>query len=351
MGTIRIDGAEVEFAPGESVLQAAQRAGIAIPTLCYDSRLEPMGACRLCVVRVAGQRLPAPSCALAAAEGMEVATAGAELDGWRRTVLELALSEIADEECPKCVQQGPCELHVWAERYGARPRRFVGALSGAVVDDPNPFIIRDYTRCIYCYRCTRVCDEVEGDHAIVAAGRGFETRIAAPFDADLQESPCTFCGQCVQTCPTGALFDRKMAGRARAEDVTKVRTICPFCGTGCGIELNVAKGEVVGVTPDFSSLVNEGALCVKGQWAWDFVHSPERLTKPLVKADGHFREAGWDEALDLVARRFAEVKTRQGPDAIVLWASSRGTSESNYLFQKFARAVIGTNNVDNCART
>src|SRR3989304_963541 len=176
MATLTIDGNEVEFALGESVLQAAQRAGIAVPTLCFDGRLEAVGACRLCIVKVAGQRLPQPSCALAAREGMEVTSADAELDAWRRTILELALSEVPEGECPKCVEQGPCELHVWSQRCGARSRRFRGVLSGTAVEDPNPFIIRDYTRCIYCYRCTRVCDEVEGDHAIVAAGRGFETR-------------------------------------------------------------------------------------------------------------------------------------------------------------------------------
>src|SRR3972149_1223139 len=200
MGTIRIDGVEVEFAPGESVLQAAQRVGITIPTLCYDRRLAAMGSCRLGVVRGGGRPL------------------------------------------------------------AARP--LAGAPGG---------------------------------------GRGCGTPIAAPLAASPQHSPCTLCGQSVQTCPTGALFDRKMAGRARAEDVTKVRTICPFCGTGCGIELNVAKGEGLGVTPDFTSPVNEGALCVKGQWAWDFVHSPERLTKPLIKEDGRFREASWGEALAAVA--------------------------------------------------
>jgi formate dehydrogenase alpha subunit len=351
MATFRLDGLEIEFAPGETVLQAARRSGIEIPTLCHDRRLEPMGACRLCVVKVDDRASPQAACSLAAVDGLEVASSDAELDGWRRTILELALSESPDDECPKCRNIAPCELHVWAERYGARPRRFSGAISGSKVEDPNPFILRDYGRCIYCYRCTRVCDEVEGDHAIVAAGRGYETRIATPFDTGLLDSPCTFCGQCVQTCPTGALMDRKMAGRARAEEIERVPTVCPFCGTGCGVELNIARGEIIGVTPDFSSPASAGALCVKGQWGWDFVNSPDRLVKPLIKEDGRLREASWDEALDLVALRLSQIRAEHGADSMAFWSSARGTSEANYLFQKFARAVIGTNNVDNCART
>jgi formate dehydrogenase alpha subunit len=347
--TFVVDGSPVEFRPGESVLEAARRAGAAIPTLCYDPRLDPAGSCRLCLV-LADER-PAAACALPAQPDMRVTTKDAALDDYRRTLLEMVLSENPDD-CPKCEQLGPCELHSLAEQYGARAGRFGGgARSGEAKADDNPFIIRDYSRCIYCYRCTRICGDVEMAHAIVPIGRGFETKIATAFDGGLKESPCTFCGQCVQTCPTGALFDKKMFGRAKAEEVTRVPTVCNFCGTGCGINLHVAGGEVIGTTPDFGAPANAGALCVKGQFAWDFIHSPDRLTTPLIKADGRFREATWDEALDLVASRFRDIKERHGSDAFCLWASSRTVSEANYLFQKLARAVIGTNNVDNCART
>jgi formate dehydrogenase alpha subunit len=347
--TFVLDGSPVEFRPGESVLEAARRAGAVIPTLCYDPRLDPAGSCRLCLVLVDGR--PAAACALPAQPDMRVATEDARLGDYRRTLLEMVLSENPPGDCPKCEQLGPCELHSLAEEYGAEAGRFGGATSGEAKDDGNPFIIRDYTRCIYCYRCTRICGDVEMAHAIVPIGRGFDTKIATAFDGGLKESPCTFCGQCVQTCPTGALFDKKMYGKARAEEVTRVPTVCNFCGTGCGIYLHVAGGEVIGTTPDFSAPANEGALCVKGQFAWDFIHSPDRLTTPMIKADGRFREATWDEALDLVTSRFRDIKERHGPDAFCLWASARTVSEANYLFQKFSRAVIGTNNVDNCART
>ena len=349
--TFALDGREVGFSPGETVLEAARHQGIAIPTLCHDPRLDPAGSCRLCLVRVKGRAALTAACVLPAEAGLEVSSDEEDLRAYRKTLLEMVLSENPPDECPKCVQLGPCELHTWAEAYGAVAGRFGGATSGEVKHDDNPFIIRDYTRCIYCYRCTRVCGEVEMARAVVPTGRGFGTKIAAYFDGGLRESPCTFCGQCVQTCPTGALFDRKMFGKARAEEVTRVSTVCNFCGTGCGIFLHVANNRVIGTTPDFRAPANQGALCVKGQFAWDFIHSPDRLTTPLIKVDGRFREATWDEALELVASRFRDTKERHGPDAFCLWASSRTVSEANYLFQKLARAVIGTNNVDNCART
>jgi predicted molibdopterin-dependent oxidoreductase YjgC len=349
--TALIDGKKIEISPGESILRAARRAGIDVPTLCYDDRLRPSASCRLCVVKVEGRRLPIASCAHELEPGMEIVTTGAELAERRRTIVNLVLSENPESDCRKCRELGPCELHALARKLGAENGKIEGATSGALVEDANPFILRDYANCIYCYRCTRVCGEVEQAHAIIPAGRGFESRIATPFDGSLLDSPCTFCGQCIQTCPTGALMDKKMLGKARAEEVTKVRSVCPFCGTGCGINLHVARGEVIGVTPDWQAPANEGSLCVKGQFGTDFIHHPDRLTSPLVRKNGKFAEASWDEAYDLIVEKFARIKEESGPGAFAFWSSSRGTSESNYLMQKFARAVIGTNNIDNCART
>lgn len=349
--TALIDGKPISIMAGESLLKAAERAGIRMAKLCYDSRVAPSASCRLCLVRVKGRRLPIASCAQEVEPGMEVTTSDPELESWRRTILRLVLSENPSGGCPKCIELGPCELHALVKDYGIQEGDIRGATSGATLDDPNPFILRDYARCISCYRCTRVCGELEQAHAIIPAGRGFETRIAAPFDGDLLDSTCTFCGQCIQTCPTGALMDKKMLGRARAEEVTKVRTVCPFCGTGCGIELHVAHEKVIGVTPDWSAPANQGSLCVKGQFGTDFVHSPDRLTAPLIRKNGRLSEASWEEAYDLIVEKFSRIKKESGPDSFAFWSSSRGTSESNYLMQKFARAVIGTNNIDNCART
>jgi len=350
---MRIDGRTVDIVDGETVLDAARRAGADIPTLCYDPRLAPGGSCRLCLVEVEGRAQPAPACAFPASEGMSVRTAGERLDRFRRNLLELVLSEIPEGECRHCAEIGPCELHRLAERYGARGKgRFRGATSGARVDDGNPFILRDYERCIYCYRCTRICNEVEQAHAIVPGGRGFASRITTLLERGLQETDCTFCGQCINTCPTGALADLPRVGKAKASDITaSVPTVCPYCGTGCLIKLDVAGDRIVGVRPDFSSEVSRGSLCIKGQFGWEFVHAPDRLTTPLVRRNGELQPASWDEAYSLIVERFTEIKDRYGPDSMAFWTSARATSEANYLMQKLARAVIGTNNVDNCART
>ncbi len=351
--TARIDGRQVTIEPGESVLAAASRVGISIPTLCHDSRVSDSASCRLCVVKVDGRRLPVASCAQQLEAGMEVTTHDADLDAWRSTVVSLVLSENPEpeEECTRCIELGPCALHTLAGQVGASPDPFSGTVSGIRPDDSNPFILRDYTRCISCYLCTRVCDEVEQAHAITSIGRGFQTRIATPFDGGLLDSPCTFCGQCIQVCPTGALMDRKMLGKARAGETTSVRSICPFCGTGCGVNLQVAEGKVIGVTPDWSSPASGGALCVKGQIGTDFIHSPDRLTTPLVRRNGELVEATWEEAYNVIVAKYRQILEESGPQAFVFWSSARSTNEGNYLMQKMARAVIGTNNIDNCART
>ncbi len=349
--TVTIDGQRVTIQPSESILDAADRAGIPIPRLCHDSRVSASASCRLCIVKVDGRPLPVASCAQQVEPGMKIDTRESELDDWRRTILRLVLSENPQEGCTKCIEQGPCVLHSLTNEFKVTPDRFSGVTSGAELNDSNPFILRDYSKCISCYLCTRVCNEVEQAHAITPAGRGFQTRIAAPFDTALLDSPCTFCGQCIQVCPTGALMDRKMLGQARAKDVTEVRSICPYCGVGCGIILNVADGKVIGVTPDWSSPASAGSLCVKGQFGTDFIHSADRLTVPLIRRNGVLEPATWDEAYSLIVSKFSQIKRESGPNAFALWSSARATSESNYLMQKVARAVIGTNNIDNCART
>ena len=273
------------------------------------------------------------------------------LNDYRRGLLALVLSEQPDGECPHCSEIGPCDLHRLAAEYGVDHARFRGARSGAPADDANPFIIRNYDWCISCYRCTRVCNEVQQAHAIVPGSHGFATRITTLFDRGLMDTACVFCGQCLNTCPTGALADRVRHGRTKADEIERsVKTVCPFCGTGCTFYLDVAGGKVVGVRPDFESPVSSGALCVKGQFGWEFVHSPDRLTTPLIRQDGGFREATWDEALDLIAGRLTSIKEASGPDSIVFWSSAKATNEANYVMQKMARAAIGTNNIDNCAR-
>lgn len=352
MSTLWIDDAATPLRDGETLLDVARRLGKAIPTLCYDPRLAPAGACRLCLVEIDGRAQPVPACTFPASAGLHVRTQSPALTSYRQHLLELVLSELPSGVCRHCDEIGPCELHRLATQYGARAARYQGRTSGLRVDDGNPFILRDYEQCISCYRCTRICNEVEQAHAIVPGGRGFATRITTLLERGLLDTSCTFCGQCINTCPTGALADLPRLGRAKATDITQaVRTVCPFCGTGCTLHLDVAGDRVVGVRPDFESPVSRGSLCVKGQFGWEFVHSQDRLTMPLIRKGGELQSATWEEAYDIIAERLGAIKQSFGPDAIVFWSSARATSEANYLFQKFARAVIGTNNVDNCART
>lgn len=348
--TAMIDGIPVEIRGEESILETARRVDIDIPALCDDFRLRPIGGCRLCMVKIAGIGQPVVSCAQKLTPGAEITTNDSDLIRWRRGILRLVLSENPQGECPKCQEEELCELHSLARQLDVDGGYDGFEISGANPDDPNPFILRDYTQCIHCYRCTRICGELEQASAISPAGRGYQTRISVAFNGGLLVSTCTFCGQCVQTCPTGALLNRKMI--PTDSEHRKVRTICPYCGTGCGINLHVAENQVLGASPDWENPVNQGSLCVKGQFGLDFIHSPDRLTMPLIRRkNDQLEEATWEEAYKLVARRFKQISSEAGPDAFAFWSSSRSTTESNYLMQKFARAVIGTNNIDNCART
>ena len=239
-------------------------------------------------------------------------------------------------------------------RYDAKTGRFGGRQSGTSnTDDKNPFILRDYDNCISCYRCVRVCAEQEGDYAINVMNRGFETQITTEFGNDLRDSQCTFCGQCVQTCPTGALTDKKAI---RAKDlpgeIKKTRSVCPYCGVGCAVDILTKEERVVGIQPAMDGPSNEGALCIKGQYAFDFVHHPDRLTKPLMKqADGSFKEVEWDEALQAAADGFSKVKEQHGRRAVYGIASGRAPHEAAYSMQKFIRSNFGTNYIDNCSRS
>lgn len=351
--TMHLDGEEVTFTPGETIYDVARRHEIAIPTLCYDPRLEPFGGCRLCVVQVEGARNPVASCTTPATPGMVVHTRTDEIERHRRTLLELVASENRELEVDSLRGYASQELADLVHEYEATTGRFAGLPSGASrLDDENPFILRDYDLCISCYRCVRVCAEQEGDYAISIMNRGFRSRITTEFNGRLEDSACTFCGQCVQTCPTGALADRKALRHATLpEPIEKTRTICPYCGVGCSVDMLTKGDTLVGIQPAMDGPANHGALCVKGQFAYDFVQHPDRLTSPLVRGeDGELHEASWDEALERAADGFRRAVAEYGARSVYAVASGRAPSEAGYLMQKFMRAGIGTNNVDNCSR-
>ncbi len=351
--TITLDGEKVPVCRGETLFEVSERHRKRIPTLCYDPRLEPFGACRLCIVELEGSRNPVASCTMRAQPGMVVTTKSARLEMHRRVLMEMVASENRDLDVDPLSGYASQEMAGLLDRYDARSGRFAGAKSGrSRPDDDNPFILRDYDNCISCYRCVRVCAEQEGDYAISVMNRGFETRITTEFEGLLKGSACTFCGQCVQTCPTGALSDLKaLAHKDVPGETEKTRTICPYCGVGCSVDVMTRGNHIVGILPAMDGPANEGALCVKGQFAFDFVDHPERLGMPLVRGDdGALHETDWDTALDRAAGGLRAAMDTHGRHAIYGVASGRAPHEAAYMMQRLVRAGFGTNQIDNCSR-
>jgi len=347
--TLTIDGRQVTVPKGTTVLEAAQAAGLDIPTFCHDPELTRPGACRICVVEIEGMRNLPASCVTEATDGMVVHTESPQVREARQTILELLLAN-HPEDCMTCHKTGNCKLAEYAYRYGVRQPSFQGERHDFPIDESSPVILRDNNKCILCGKCVRVCAEIQGRSVLDFAYRGFNTKITPALDTGMGESVCIGCGSCVAVCPVGALVEKQMVGQGRPWEMKKVRTICPYCGTGCTIKLNVRDGKVVGVTTDESGEVNGKHLCIKGRFGYDFIHSPERLTTPLIRKNGELVAASWDEALDLVTSKLKEIKERDGGQALAFLASARCTNEENYLLNKLARAAFGTNNIDHCAR-
>lgn len=347
MKTLEIDGQKVTVPKDTTLLEAAQQLHIDIPTLCHDSRLAPHGGCRLCIVEIEGAGRPVTSCTTPVEEGMVVHTRNDRLNRLRKTTVELLLSDHPND-CMVCVRAGDCTLQELAYRYGIRENRFEGAVRDHDRVDENPFIMREQNKCVLCGLCVRVCDEVQGVHAIGYGGRGFETKVCSPFEHDLD---CEFCGQCVSVCPTGALSAKMWAGHPRHEGVKRTETTCGYCGCGCNITLHSHGNEITRISSR-SDNHNRGWLCVKGRFGYEFINSKDRLTTPLIRRQkgGELEPAGWDEALNLVASKFNEIREVYGSDAIGGLASARCTNEENYMFQKLLRSGFGTNNIDHCAR-
>jgi formate dehydrogenase major subunit len=341
----------VQVEEGTTILQAAGKAGIEIPYLCHEEDLSPVAACRLCVVEVDGARNLVASCAYPVAPNMVVRTGTDRVLAARKLVVELLLSD-HPADCMTCEKSGDCKLQSLAYSMGLSRSRFEGEQHHYPVDLSNPFIVRDYNKCVLCQRCVRACEEIQGNSAIDYAHRGFDTKVTVPFDRGLEGSDCVFCGQCVAVCPTGALTEKKAQGLARAWETGKVRTTCPYCGVGCQLWLHVKDGRITKVTAVKDARPNRGRLCVKGRFGYDFIYSEDRLKTALIRTEpGQFREASWDEALDLVVTRFKEISAKYGPDAIGGVSCSRSINEDSYQMQKLFRACVGTNNIDNCART
>lgn len=346
---LTIDGREVQAQEGMTILEAARQVGIAIPYLCYRDDLTPTTACRLCVVEVEGARTLVASCAYPVANNMVVKTNSARVLDSRRMVIEFLLSD-HPYDCMTCEKSGSCLLEKYAYEFGIRKPRFMGEKHDYHLRSSNPFYERDYNKCILCGRCVTVCHEVQYCEAVDYSKRGFGTKVAASFDRGMQETPCVFCGNCVSVCPVGALSEKAGRFQGREWEFHKVPTICSYCGVGCTLVLNVKENRVLKVTSDKDLGINQGWTCVKGRFGFDYVHSPDRLTEPLIKEGEKFRTASWEEALQAVAEGLKKVKAKYGPEAIGVLVSAKCTNEENYLLQKLARAALRTNNVDHCAR-
>jgi formate dehydrogenase major subunit len=341
MPRLTIDGRAVECAEGGTLLEAIRRAGSDVPALCHDPRVKPMGGCRLCLVQIKGWPKPVTACNTPAADGMTVQTRRPELENCRRTILRLLARQYPRDGEPRDSQfQQYLRAYQVEEELGAGVHPWEA-------DDSHPYIQTDTSRCILCYRCVRVCDEVQGQFVWQAWNRGDATRIRAGSAASLAQSACVGCGTCVDACPAGALADKRPAAAPPTE---WTRTTCPYCGTGCEMHVGTFDGRIVSVRPAIDALVNKGHLCVKGRYAFAFNDSPDRVTHPLIRRGDQWKDASWNDAISHVADGLRRVIDRHGPDAVGVLGSARATNEENYLTQKFARVVLGTNNVDCCAR-
>lgn len=348
---ITINGMICEFKEGETVLDVALRNDVFIPHLCYHQRTGKAGKCRSCVVEVEGLRGLKTSCNLPAKDGMIVSTLSDAVLEAQRTVVDLILSS-GHHDCLSCEQNGNCELQDAAYYLGIERPSYDLAPKEIDIDESSEFIYVDRSKCISCGRCVAGCTNTVVNDVLNFAERGFETHISFDNDLKMGSSTCVQCGECLQLCPVGALIDKRSIGAGRSWEFDKVETVCPYCGVGCKLELQIdrKKNKIIKINGVEDSVTNEGMLCVKGRFGFDFIQSEERLTSPLIKENGKFREAGWDEAISYIGNKLKTIKKEHGPDSIVGLASAKVTNEENFLFQKFMRREIGTNNVDHCAR-
>ena len=366
----RLNGKTVEAFDGESILSVAKRVGVAIPHLCYKDGLRADGNCRACMVEVKGERVLAPSCCRAATSGMEVTSNSERAEKSQKMVLELLLSDM-----PETAYRPDSELDLWAKKMqvtarkplvtkARKPDGSLGARGNSPMADlSHPAIAVNLDACIQCTRCVRACREEQVNDVIGYAMRGDQSKIVFDLDDAMGDSSCVACGECVQACPTGALMPARNVGMSVIDK--KVDSVCPYCGVGCQLTYNIKDNRILHVEGR-DGPANHSRLCVKGRYGFDYVHHKQRLTKPLIRRDGApksgdfsmdpdklseiFREASWDEALDLAAGKLKSIRDTHGKQALAGFGSAKGTNEEAYLFQKLVRTGFGSNNVDHCTR-
>ncbi|MFH0702410.1 MAG: formate dehydrogenase subunit alpha [bacterium] len=354
LATIFIDRKEIKAKVGSNLLSVALENGFDIPNLCHQKDLTPTGACRLCIVKIEGMGGLVTSCSTTVSDGMKVTAFDEELEETRKATLEMMLSDHNDD-CINCTKDGICELQDLAFRYElGRSERSLESLvpkTEYFSDFTSSFLNYDASKCIKCERCVKACYELQGKGVLSLSERGIKTHIIAGQE-NWKDSECDGCGQCLQSCPTGALSLKTEAfgARIREKDIEKkTLTTCPYCGVGCKVEVSTIKNKVVKVE-GADEVPNYTKTCVKGRFGLTFAQSPDRIKKPLIKKNGKFEEVEWDEALEYTAKRLSEIKAKYGSDALYGITSARCTNEDNFALMKFMRTIIGTNNVDHCAR-
>jgi formate dehydrogenase major subunit len=402
--TLSIDGHQITVPEGTTIWEAARERGIDIPVLCHSPGMEPVGVCRLCVVDI-GERVLAAGCVRECSEGMQVDTSSEKVQRNRKMLVELLLSE-HPVPCAREQSSGDCELEALARQYGLigdagendandtqnnRRRPRFGAAEAQLADTDSragwrtedgssPVIAVDHQACILCDRCVRACNDIQSNDVITRSGKGFEAQIAFDLNNPMGDSTCVSCGECVSSCPTGALVQQTISlPILPTSQMESVDSVCPYCGVGCAITFHTRDNKIV-MAEGRPSPVNDSRLCVKGRYGWDYSMHPQRLTRPLIRKDScypkgplssevaasvsqraggivdydevlpAFREASWEEAFDLIAAKFQAIKDESGPNSLAGFGSAKCSNEEAYLFQKLVRAGFGTNNVDHCTR-
>lgn len=349
--SINIDGKLITCQKDANLLQIAKANAIQIPSLCYHKKLSPTGACRLCLVKIDGTNGFTASCTVKVKDGMKVTAFDEELENYRRYLLDYLVSE-HNEHNDNTYDDEFLSLLKRYQLDNKLNRKFpsVKYLFNAPIDDSSPVLTYDSSKCIKCFRCIKACDEVQGKNVLSFSERGINSHIIGGFGV-WKDSECDGCGECIQLCPTGAIVEKPHRNEININKIDKkVKTTCPYCGVGCQIELYVQDGKILRSNGVEGVLPNDGRLCIKGRFGYDFIQSKERLTHPLIKKNGKFEEASWDEALDLIALKFNEVIAKYGNESLAGYSSAKCTNEDNYIFQKFIRTVFANNNIDYCTR-
>jgi formate dehydrogenase major subunit len=375
-GEMIINGASYRVSANQTILDVATENGIRIPTLCHLKGASSTGTCGICVVAVEDRAELVPACTTPAANNMVVLTESKRVVAARKQTLSRLLSS-GNHNCAigssaekdwaafqvstfsnegeeaLCPAWGDCRLQDLAYQY-----QVAGGIGrkGDPLSFPRPvtnipMIVRDFSRCIRCGRCVKACNEIQVNGAIRFDFPDIDTDGAFSGEYPAVDENCVYCGECVQACPVGALVDKKARYQLRTLETQTIRTTCPYCGVGCQQLLHVREGKIVKVTGVEDAQPNKGRLCVKGRFGYDFIYSPERLTDPLIKDNGVFRKASWDEALDLVANTIKKIIAEDGPSAVAGVSCARSINEDSYQMQKLFRSVFKTNNIDHCART